>query len=163
MAIATSFYSISLNDNTINPKSGDPEFSTTEFPLTLLTAANLAAQTTLLSNLKTALLALVMGNTRQDVVTQSRPIISTSRPSSTEAQREKKWVLRAHGATSGQKAQYRIGTADLSLLDDGQEFLDMTGTEAAAFKTAFDAVVHNKNDQSELMVLDSIQYVGARA
>jgi len=163
MTIATSFYSISLNDNTINPKSGEPEFSTTEFPLTALTAGNLAAQTTLLSNLKTALLALVMGITRQEVVTQNRPIISVSRPSSTEAQREKKWVLRAHGATSGQKAQYRLGTADLSLLDDGQEFLDMTGTEAAAFKTAFDAVVHNKNDQSELMVLDSIQYVGSRA
>ncbi len=163
MTIATSFYSISLNDNTINPKSGDPEFSTTEFPLTALTAGNLAAQTTLLSALKTAILPLVMGNTRQEIVTQSRPIISTSRPSSTEVQREKKWVLRAHGATSGQKAQYRLGTADLSLLDDGQEFLDMTGAEAAAFKTAFDAVVHNKNDQSELMVLDSIQYVGARA
>ena len=39
----------------------------------------------------------------------------------------------------------------------------MTGTEVAALKTAFDAVVHNTNDQSELMVLDSIQYVGARA
>ena len=163
MAIATSFYSISLNDNTINRKSGDPEFSTTEFPLTTLTAGNLAAQTTLLAALKAAILPLVMGNTRQDVVTQSRPIISTSRPTNVEAQREKKWVLRAHGATSGQKAQYRLGTADLSFLPDGDEFLDMTGTEVAALKTAFDAVVHNKNDQSELMVLDSIQYVGARA
>lgn len=161
MTIATSFYSISINDNTL--KDGVPEFSTTEFPLTALTAGNLAAQTTLLSALKAAILPLIMGNTRQEVVTQSRPIISTSRPASTEAQREKKWLLRAHGATSGQKAQYRIGTADLTLLDDGAEFLDMTGTEAAAFKTAFDAVVHNKNDQSELMVLDSIQYVGARS
>lgn len=162
MTVATSFYSISINDNT-KAKDGSPEFSTTEFPLTALTAGNLAAQTTLLAALKAAILPLIMGNTRQEVVTQSRPIISVTRPTDVQAQREKKWLLRAHGATSGQKAQYRLGTADLSLLDDGEEFLDMSGTEAAAFKTAFDAVVHNRNDQSELMVLDSIQYVGARA
>jgi len=162
MVQAISFYSISFNDNTINPRDGTPEFSTTEFPLVNLTAANLAAQTTLLSALRTATEAIVMGDLRQDVVTQSRPIISTSRPSDTEAQREKKWLLRAHGATSNQKSRWNVGTANLGLLPDGSEFLDLTTGAGQDFKEAFDAVVHNPRDGAELMVLDSVQYVGAR-
>lgn len=159
MTVATSFYQISINDNT-KKKDGTPEFSSTEFPLVALTAGNLAAQATLIAALKAAILPIILGDVRQDTTIQNRPIISVSRPTNTEAQREKKWLLRAHGATSGQKGHYSIGTADLSLLPDGSEFLDLTVSPGDALKTAFDAVVHNRNDGAELMVLDSVQYVG---
>jgi len=159
MTVATSFWEISLNDNTLK-QNGEPEHASMQVAITTLNAGNLAAQTTLVSNLKTALLAVVLGHTRQDTITLLRPIPSVSRPTDTAAQRENKWLIRAHSATSNQKFRYSVPTADLSLLDDGSEYLDLTADEGLDFKTAFDAVVRSPNDASEFLVLDSMQFVG---
>jgi len=159
MTVATSFWDISINDNTLQ-NNGEPEHANMSVAITTLNAGNLAAQTTLISNLKAAILPVILGNVRQDTTTLLRPIPSVSRPSSTLAQRENKWLLRAHGATSGQKFRYSLPTADLSLLVSGSEYLDLSASVGLDLKTAFDAVVRNPNDASELLVLDSVQFVG---
>jgi len=159
VTVATSFYEISYNDNTLK-SNGEPEHASTQLAITTLNAGNLAAQTTLIAALRTAISGVLLGDFRQDTITLLRPIPSVSRPSSTLAQRENKWLLRAHGATSGQKFRYSLPTADLSLLPDGSEFLDLSASPGDDLKSAFDAVVRNPNDASELLVLDSAQFVG---
>lgn len=159
MTVATSFYELSYNDNTIGP-NGEPEHASIQMAITTLNAGNLAAQTTLLSALRSAAQAVVLGDFRQDVITLLRPIPSVSRPTDTAAQRENKWLLRAHSATSNQKFRYSLPTADLSLLADGSEYLDLSTGVGGALKTAFDAVIRSPNDASELLVLDSAQFVG---
>lgn len=159
MTVATSFWEISINDNTLK-NNGEPEHASMSVAITTLNAGNLAATATLIAALKTAALAVIKGNVRQDTTTLLRPIPSVSRPSDTAAQRENKWLLRAHGATSGQKFRYSLPTADLALLPDGSEYLPLDADEGLALKTAFDAVVRNPNDASELLVLDSAQFVG---
>jgi len=159
MTVATSFWELSLNDNTLK-QNGEPEHASMQVAITTLNAGNLAATATLIAALKTASLAVVLGHVRQDTTTLLRPIPSVSRPTDTAAQRENKWLLRAHSATSNQKFRYSLPTANLSLLGDGSEYLDLTADEGLDFKTAFDAVVRSPNDASEFLVLDSMQFVG---
>lgn len=159
MANATSFWSMAINDNTLT-KNGTPEHAAFEIPVTTLNAGNVAAQTTLIAALKAAILPIILGNVRQEKITLIRTIPSESRPANTLAQRENKWLLRAHGTTTFDKFSASIPTSDLALLPDGSEFLDLAGTEGAALKAAFDAVARNPHDQSELLVLDSVQFVG---
>ena len=92
------------------------------------------------------------------VASEARGAVNITNP---EAQRENKWLVRYHD-TAGALYSIEIPTAKLSLLDAGTEFLDLTGTEAAAFVTAFQAGAVSPTDGSAVTV-DSIQFVGRRA
>jgi len=52
-----------------------------------------------------------------------------------------------------------IPTANLSLLDNNVDVLDLTGTEAAAFKTAFEAVQNSPTGGNDITVI-KIQHAG---
>jgi len=128
--------------------------------ISTLTAANFVAQTGLVSALYSAVLDITLGSQAasaiQAVATQSA--VENTNPL---AQRENKWLVRYHD-TAGTKFTVEIPTADLSLLDTGTEFLDLAGTEAAAFVTAFEAVVKSPDDPTLTVTVDSIQFVGRR-
>jgi len=125
-----------------------------------LTAGNIAAQAGLASALWSAALDLTVGSeaatkllasSTQSSVVNTNPL----------AQRENKWLVRYHD-TAGTRFTVEIPTADLSLLDTGTEFLDLGGTEADAFKTAFEAYAKSPDDPTLSVTLDSIQFVGRR-
>jgi len=122
-----------------------------------LTAGNIAAQSGLASALWSAALDITVGSeaatkllasSTQSAVVNTNPL----------AQRENKWLVRYHDSASV-KFSVEIPTADLSLLDTGTEFLDLTGTEAAAFVTAFEAVQNSPTGGNEVEVI-SIKHVG---
>lgn len=159
MAVATSFFSVTIADNTLK-SNGNPETTSAEVALTALTAANLVAQTTLIAAYKTALEGIIMGNVVGQQTVQNRPVLANTPASSNLAQRENKWLVRYHGATTFQKFRVSYGTADLSLLPDHSEFLDLSTSPGSDFVTAFEAAVKNPNDQSEAVVVDTIQFVG---
>jgi len=160
MALPVSFYSHTIADNTLK-KNGSPETTTTEFPITTLTAANVVAQQTLINDLAVAIAGITLGQVNKDQVVLNR-IPGAVGPSSNKlAQRENKWLVRYHDATTNQKWSRSIGTADLSKLPaTNTEFLDLTDTDPAAFVTAFEALVKSDSDPTHAVVVDSIQFVG---
>lgn len=157
MALPVSFLSLTLNDNTTKPKQ---ESTTISVPVITISAANLTAQTALHTALINALEGITIGAPARSQLVALRDIIGAAPASSQLAQRENKWLLRYHGATLNQKFQASLGTADLTQLVTGEEFLVLTGGTGGALKSAFEAVVRSPNDASEAVVLDSVQYVG---
>jgi len=125
-----------------------------------LTAANFVAQQGLISALYTAVLDLTLGSqaATSELAVSTQSAVENTNPL---AQRENKWLVRYHDS-AGTKFTVEIPTADLSLLDTGTEFLDLTGTEAAAFVTAFEGVVRSPDDPTLTVLVDSIQFVGRR-
>jgi len=136
------------------------EKSSYSFTIADLSAANFAATAGALTTLFTNIAALLIGSpvSRRTIAVSQE--VAASPVTDPLAQRENKWLVRYHD-TSARKFTLELPTADLSLLDTNSEFLDMTGTEAAAFKTAFEAIAKSPADQSAVTV-DSIQFVGRR-
>lgn len=79
-------------------------------------------------------------------------------PTDPFAQREIKWLVRYHDATDSTVIRrLEIPTANAGLLGTDGEFMNLAGTEGAAFKTAFEA---NVKIGANAVVLDSVQLVG---
>jgi len=159
MALPVSSYSVTIADNTLKP-NGEPETTTLSVPVITLTPGNAAATVTLMGNLSAAIAAITLGNFLKNEVTYAANRLGIGPAASTLAQRENKWLIRYHDATTYQKFQSSIGTADLSLLPDNEEFLDISADEGLALKTAFEAVVVSPADAAHTVVVDSIQFVG---
>lgn len=160
MARPVSFYTHTIADNTLK-NNGQPETTSTEVAITTLTAANVVAQQSLINDLAVAIAGITLGQVNKDTVTFNR-IPGVPGPSSNPlAQRENKYLVRYHDATTYDKMSVSYGTADLSLLANNSEFLDLTdGGPIEAFVTAFEAVVKSNFDPTHAVVVDSIQFVG---
>ena len=135
------------------------EMSSVTLAHTDLTAGNIVAQTTLINNLLTALSAITLGEQQTQAILLSKIVVSADLPTDVNAQRETKWLLRYHDSVTGEKFVASVPCADLSLLAPVSQFADMTGTEFAALKTAWELVVRGPNDNN-LTILDSAQHVG---
>lgn len=159
MPLPLSFYALTIADNTLKG-NGQPETTRWELPVTTLTPSNVAAQETLMGNLQTAVAAITIGQFIKNETVYARNIIGAGIASSTLAQRENKWLIRYHDAVNQQKFQVSIGTADLTLLVSGEEFLVISGGPGGDLKTAFEAVIVSPNDSSHAVVVDSVQFVG---
>jgi len=127
--------------------------------MTDLTAGNIVAQTTLINNLFSALSAVTLGEQQVQAITLSRITVSGDLPTDVHAQRENKWLLRYHDAVTNEKFTVSVPCADLSLLAANSDMADMSGSEFAALKTAWELVVRGPNDNN-LTILDSAQFVG---
>ncbi len=159
MATPVSFWGATWNDNTVK-RNGDPESASTEFAIVTLTAANIVAQTALLVTLKDALNAISIGQFSKETTTAFRGTPSTVPAGSTLSQRENKYLIRYHDSLTNRKYRGSIPCADLSLLPDGSEFLDLTTGEGADVKAAFEAVIVSPDNTAAAVVVDSIQFVG---
>jgi len=162
MATPTSFHSERYADNTIDPKTGRPETASFQVAITNLTPANVAAQITLINDLSSAVAALVIGNADGNEVVYDRNDLAASPAASPLAQRENKWLVRYHGSVSHKRFRVSLPTADLTLLANNSEFLDITTAASPGndFKVAFEAVVKSPDDDTESVVVDSVQFVG---
>lgn len=159
VALPVSFYTLTLADNTLRA-NGSPEITSTTFPVTTLTPANVAAQQTLMGNLAVAIAGVTIGAVQSNQTVYARNILSSSPAASQLAQRENKWLFRYHDAITSQKATVSVGTADLTALPNNEEFLDLTAGDGLALKTAFEAVVVSPFNSSNATILDSVQFVG---
>jgi len=129
--------------------------------VTTLTAGNIVAQTTLINGLVTALNGVTLGNQQQQTIKLSTSPLVGGLPTDPFAQRESKWLVRYHAATSLKKFTAEIPCADLALLTPNSEMADMSGTEFANLKTAWELIVRDPDD-NELTILDSAQFVGRK-
>jgi len=130
--------------------------------ITTLTGANLTTVSGKITTLQSALANMVKGNFNRTATQASRVLGSGDAPTDPVAQREVKWLVRYHDA-AGRKFNVEIPTADLSLLDTGDEFLDLATTYPAAFVAAFEDVVVSPADDGSAVTVDSIQFVGRRS
>lgn len=80
------------------------------------------------------------------------------------AQREVKWLCRYQSSTDSTAPVYRceIPTADLSLLANNTEFLDLSAGAGATFKSAFEAIVVTPDAAEDAVTLLSVQFVSRR-
>lgn len=160
MPIPASYWSQTINDNTLK-SNGQPESTNFRVPITTLTPANVAATVTLTGNLAAAFAGIIIGEFAANETTYARNILSGDPAASQLAQRENKWLFRYHDATvPSQKHTVSLGTADLTVLPNNSEFIDLTAGAGLAVKTAFEAVVVAPNDSAHSVILDSIQFVG---
>lgn len=136
------------------------EKSTVSFQGLSLGAANWDAQLALIESLITAVQALSTMPIGKRQTVAAEAVLTSTRPTDPYAQREIKWLVRYHDNVTGQQLTLSIPGADLSLLPAGQESLPLTGTEAAAFKTAFEAFVKAGEGADNAVVVDEIIFVG---
>lgn len=164
MATPVSYYSVTVADNTKkNGGQGAPETAIWRVPITTLTPANVAATETLCGNLLTAVQAIILGQNQTTRLTYAETFLSADAAASNLAQRENKWLVRYHDATTQLKFSVSIPTTDLTKLPAHEEFLDLTAGVGLAFKTAFEAVVVSPDDSANSVVVDSVQYVGRKS
>jgi len=159
MAKPVTFGVLTYNDNTMK-SNGEPETASFSWAMPTATPANIAAQDTLVDNIVTAVNAVTLGVLGKREHIYERLFISRIRAASTSAQRENKWLVRYHGNITQDKFQLSIPTADLSLLPDGSEFLDITAGVGLALADALEAALSSPNDTTETITVDSVQFVG---
>ena len=163
--MAGGLYSLTVNDY-------DGEKTVTKINTGAVTAVSLPGLLTQIGNLRDAIDDLIIGVEQKETLTVFSTILNQDLPTSEFAQRETKWVVRYHDNTQFFDApvnaipnegylkpfDIEIGTADLSLLENNNDFLALDGTEAAAFVTAFEAMA--RSPYGGVVVVDSIQQVG---
>lgn len=159
MALPISWFNLKINDETVR-ENGSVESSSTSLPIITLTPANVAANETLVGNLRTALQGLILGQQAQATIIYNRTEVSADPAASALAQRENKWLCRYHDATTNQNFQASFGTADLTKKVTNKEYVDLSAGAGLAFKTAFEAIVVSPADASHSVVLDSVTFVG---
>lgn len=159
MPLPVSFYNLKINDNTVRG-NGQVESSSVNFPIATTNGANIAAVATWLTALNAAIDGIVIGNLASSQQVLKSTLYSAVPAASPLAQRENKWLCRYHDNTTLQKGSVSIGTADLTLLTDNSEFLDITAGVGLAFKDAFEDVVVSPYNDANPVTLDSVQFVG---
>lgn len=159
MALPVSFWGQTLNDNTIK-SNGEPENASFRVPVVTLTAANLVAQQALHAALAASVAAITMGTVRHTTTLLDETVGTINPAASTLAQRENKYLARYHDVTTGQKYRVSFPTADLSILPNNSEFLDLTTGVGATLKTDFEAVVRSPGNAANAVTLDTVQFVG---
>lgn len=137
------------------------EASNWSVPVTTLTAANLVAQSALIAALEAAIIAITLGEAQKDEIILERALLSSALPSSVDAQREKKWLIRYHDAVTNVKYVSSVPCADLSTLATNSDFMDPTAGAFTTLKAAWELIVRSPDDNN-LTVLDSIEFVGRR-
>lgn len=145
----------SLNDESL-------ETSTHTVKTAVLTAVNFDAENTLVTTLKTALIAITIGTLYRD---SRASIIATSpvKPGDLFAQRELKLLVRYQGDITGKYYTLEIATPDLTNLtqEGNTDFVVLAdGGIMAAWVTGFEAVAKAPDDLTETITTISAQIVG---
>lgn len=140
-------YKLSIRDNS-------RELGRSDFNIDPITVGNLGDILTAITTFKTAVDGIVIGVLAKEAVVLDETNISALAPVNTLAQRGVKWTVQYSDSTAFfdlanaiPNAGYQqiftntIPTADLTLLDSGQEELDLTTNPGLAFKTVFDSFI----------------------
>lgn len=122
------------------------------------TAVNFTAQQTLVDSLVSSFNAVSLLNELQDA--RQVDVVKTTKvvPSDKDAQREKKWLVRASDDVTGKPVQFTIPGADLSLLTANTDKMDISGGVGATLVTDIEAVV--TSDVGNAVTVADIVFVG---
>jgi len=141
-------FKLSIRDNS-------REISRSDFNIDPITVGNIGDILTATTTFRNAVAGITLGVLAKEALVMDETNLSALSPNDPLAQRGIKWSVQYSDNTAYfdppvnaiPNAGYQqiftntIGTADLSLLDDGEEELDLTVNPGLAFKTAFDAFV----------------------
>jgi len=136
------------------------EKSTTVLNTTVLTAGNFTAQQALAATLVGAIDDLTIGELTKQV--NSIPVVdSPAIPTNPYAQREMKWLVQYQGNVSGKMFSSEIAAPDITdNVVPNTDVADLTSTDWAAFKTAFEAYVKSPDDVAEGVTVIGAHLVG---
>ncbi len=134
------------------------ERSSAGMHLPAYTVVNFTAQETAVGTLKTALLAVTLMNEVTDTRVVDVAKTAIAYPASVEAQREKKWLVRASDDVTGKPVQFEVPGADLSLLLTNSDVMDISAGAGATLVTAIEAIV--TSDVGNAVTVGDIIYVG---
>jgi len=133
--------------NTFSLQDYDGEPSNVTINLVELTAANLDAQQTLITTLRAAMNAIILGVVNKSVASDIGwdTFTQTTDPF---GQREIKWVIIAEDTVGNRFKSNEVPLADLSLLENGSKYIIKNGAVSVvagaalvqAFKDAYEAV-----------------------
>jgi hypothetical protein len=143
-------YKITLRDNSRETKRSD-------FNIQSVTVDSIPVILTNVGNFKTALANITLGVLAKEALVMDETNLSALAPTDPLAQIGVQWHVQYAddtpffdpGINAIPNAGYQqiftntVGTADLSLLADGEEELDLTVNPGLAFKTAFDNLVRS--------------------
>lgn len=141
-------FKLSIRDNS-------RELSRSDFNIDPITVGNIGDILTAVGTFRAAVEAITLGVLAKEALVLDETNLSALAPTDPLAQRGIKWNVQYADTTAFfddpvnaiPNAGYQqiftntIGTADLSLLDDGEEELDLTTGAGATFKTQFDGLV----------------------
>lgn len=125
-----------------------------------ITAVSLPGFLTDFGALRTAIEGITIGVVHKESWTGDETILSNTPPANGFAQRESKWLVRYRDDVTEEVYRMEIGTADLSLLPAGEEFLDITAGAGLAFRTAFETIARTPESSSNTVTVISVQHVG---
>lgn len=147
------------------------ETSRTGINIGVVTAATLPSRLSQAADLRAAIADLIIGNQRSDTMTAFKTNISNNLPTNPVAQVESKWLVTYADDTEffdlaesipnegfGKTFQVEIATANLNLLEDNSEYLDLGSPEAVAFISAFENMARSPYGGQPVVM--SIQAVG---
>ena len=135
---------------------------TAAFYMPTLTSGNYLTQQGLITALYSAMDGITLGVPLKwehgNMYTDANPIP----PSSQDAQRELKWLVRYHDSVTGRKGKYEIPTADTAQLDPNDRAHANIGDAGVvdAFVSAFEDLVRSPNGNP--VVVEEITLVGRR-
>lgn len=123
-----------------------------------LNAGNIAAQLGLVSDLRTAIQGVIVGELQVETVTAQETQVSTDIPTDVHAQRENKWHVKMTETGTGNDVSIEIPCADLDLLSSNGEDMDTASPEYTALVAALEAVALS-NDGNAVTV-NRVYFVG---
>lgn len=127
---------------------------------TLSLGIKTAATTPQLQALVDAVDAIIIGSPASGTKVVSTPVDigESTPPANKDANRGNKWLFRAQDSVNGKIFTHEIGCADNTLLASADgDYIDLTGTEGAALKTAFEAVYESPYGNAGVLL--SVQQV----
>lgn len=140
-------YKLSMRDNS-------REISRSDFNIDPIDVSNIGDILSAVGTFRAAVEAITLGIAAKEALVMDETNLSALAPTNPLAQRGIKWSVQYADVTEYfdvanaiPNAGYQqiftntIGTADLSLLANGEEELSLTTTPGSTFKTAFDALV----------------------
>ena len=127
---------------------------------TLSVGVKPAATNPQLQSLVDAVDAVIIGSAASGTKVVSTPIDvgDSTPPANKDANRGNKWLFRAQDSTNGKIFTHEIGCADNTLLASADgDYIDLTGTEGAALKAAWEAVYESPYGNAGVLL--SVQQV----
>lgn len=138
-------------------KDYSDEGSSVSFFTDTINAGNLAAQTTLMNALVTAIEGLTLGKIVRETLVAIDTDNGNTPASDVNSQRERKWLLRMADSVTGETVTASIPCADLSggHLVTNSDLADMSNADWVALKSAIDGNYNNPETGNSLVLLSA--------
>lgn len=119
------------------------EKTSTRFHIGDITAVSLPGALAQMGDVRTAIEAVTLGVVRTSAYGDIDTISGVA-PNSPLAQRGVKWTVILQDTVTGYSSPIHIGTADLSLLSDGSDDLDISAGPGLALKNAIQTLARSR-------------------